>query len=97
MPYGQWACWSSAERQEILDKSPPPRSGKDVKELLSKPVILQTGVTIGTLVYDSVTGKLEAWGGTPCDSTPPLYSWDLATFFTTPATDWKNATKISGA
>ena len=32
-------------------------------------------------MLDGATGRLEAWGGDAPATTPPLYSWSLASFF----------------
>lgn len=77
----QYSCSSTVARQALLDHSPPPRTVDDVKGLLSEAPTLLRDITIANLVYSAETGRLEAWGGTAPDSTPPLYSWDLRHFF----------------
>lgn len=71
-------------RQQLLDSLAPPRSYADVVAILSTPETILRDITIASLIYDSKTARLNVWGGTAPATTPPLYSWDLATFFDAP-------------
>ena len=37
--------------------------------------------TIGTLLLDGKSGRLEAWAGAAPRDAEPLYSWHLPSFF----------------
>eukprot|EP00928_Gymnodinium_smaydae_P029948 TRINITY_DN22403_c0_g1_i1.p1 TRINITY_DN22403_c0_g1~~TRINITY_DN22403_c0_g1_i1.p1 ORF type:complete len:424 (-),score=80.00 TRINITY_DN22403_c0_g1_i1:116-1387(-) len=68
-------------RQSVVDALPPPRTAADVIDRLSNPQVFSKMGTITTMVVNASAGTLSCWCGTPSNSRPPLYQWDLLHFF----------------
>lgn len=77
---------SSTVRQARADSLPPPRTRRDIAEILSNTAdghadSILRDITIANLIVDGSSGRLDVWGGVPPASTKPLYSWNISSFF----------------
>lgn len=72
------------KRQSTVDALPGARSANDIMDRLSNPNVFRPHATLMTTVLNS-TGLLRIWVASPSATSSPMYSWNILSFFDTPA------------